>query len=273
VTDSGKDAVRDFWDAAACGEKLWLPSLDLAGFRAQAEARYQLEPYILEFAGFDRIQKVDEVLEVGLGLGADHECLARATSRLHGVDLSSRAVAITRQRLEMQGLVSDLQVADAEALPFEDNRFDFVYSWGVIHHTPDTAQAAREMLRVLKPGGRFRVMVYHTWSLVGMMLWMRYALARGQPWMSLSKIYAAHLESPGTQAFTRREVRRLFEGAHDVTLKVVLTHGDLLESGAGQRHKGRWLALARWIWPRWLLRRIAGRFGLFLLVAGQKPLP
>jgi SAM-dependent methyltransferase len=138
--------------------------------------------------------------------------------------------------------------------------------------TPNTEQAAREILRVLKPGGHFRVMIYHKWSFVGIMLWMRYALAVGKPFRPLSKIYADYLESPGTRAFTRKEARGLFEGARDLSLRVVLTHGDLLESGAGQRHRGRAFTLARYLWPRWLIRRIGTSYGLFLLIAGRKPM-
>jgi SAM-dependent methyltransferase len=266
---NSKAAVHDFWNDAACGEKLLLPSFDIEGFQAQSAERYRLEPYIVPFADFDGSTGRD-VLEIGLGLGADHERFARAGANLHGVDLTPRAVEITRRRLAMQGLASDLRVGDAEALPFPDGSFDVVYSWGVIHHSPNTAQAAREILRVLKPGGHFRVMVYHTWSLVGLMLWLRYGLARGRPLTSLSEIYATHLESPGTKAYTCREAARLFAGASHVVTRVELTHGDLLASGAGQRHEGRVLAIARRIWPRWLLRRVAGRFGLFLLVSGTK---
>ncbi len=266
---NSKDAVRDFWNDAACGEKLLLPSFDLDGFKAQSAERYRLEPYIISFADFEG-STGREVLEIGLGLGADHERFARAGANLHGVDLTPRAVEITRRRLEAQGLASDLRVGDAEALPFPDGSFDVVYSWGVIHHSPNTAQAAREILRVLKPGGHFRVMVYHTRSLVGLMLWLRYGLARAKPFTPMAEIYATHLESPGTKAYTCREAARLFAGASNVVTRVELTHGDLLESGAGQRHEGRALALARRIWPRWLLRRVAGRFGLFLLVSGTK---
>lgn len=268
-----KDAVRRFWDAAACGEKLLLPGLNTAGFRAQAEIRYQLEPEILEFIGLDQIRQGEEILEIGLGLGADHELLARTQGRLHGIDLTPHSVELTRRRLESMGLISDLRVADAESLPFEDAFFDFVYSWGFIHHTPDTDRAAREILRVLKPGGRFRVMVYHKWSLVGAMLWLRYALARGRPFMSLARIYATRLESPGTKAFTRQEAKKLFQGATGLDVQVLLTHGDLLASGAGQRHEGFALNLARRLWPRWLLRCAAKPFGLFLLISGTKPLP
>lgn len=267
---TGKQAIRDFWNESACGEKLLLSAFDLDGFKAQAEERYRLEPYIIPFAGFEISGGLD-VLEIGVGLGADHERFAQAGAKLHGIDLTPRAVEITRQRLALRGFESELRPGDAEALPYPDNGFDLVYSWGVIHHSPDTAQAAREILRVLKPGGRFRVMIYHKWSLVGLMLWLRYALGCGRPFTSLDRIYAAHLESPGTKAYTCDDARRLFEGAVDVETQVELTHGDLLESGAGQRHQGALLSIARGVWPRWFLRRFAKRFGLFLMIRGRKP--
>lgn len=259
-----------FWDEAACGETLLLPSHDLLGFTAQAAARYRLEPYIIPFADFEGSSHL-KVLEIGLGLGADHERFAQAGAKLSGIDLTPRAVNITRQRLELQFLASDLCVGDAESLPYPDNSFDRVYSWGVIHHSPDTPRAAQEILRVLKPGGEFRVMVYHTWSIVGLMLWIRYGLLRGRPWTRLKKIYSERLESPGTKTYSRLGAAALFAGATEVKCRIELTHGDLLESGAGQRHQGALLDLARWLWPRWFFRRFAQSFGLFLLVSGRKP--
>ena len=88
--------------------------------------------------------------------------------------------------------------------------------------------------------------------------------------MGLEEIYSKWLESPGTKSYTKAEAASLFDGATDVLCRVELTHGDLLESGAGQRHEGRALDLVRRIWPRWLLRRVAKPFGLFLLVGGRK---
>ena len=267
-----KEQVKEFWDEAACGEEALLPTYDAAGFRAQARSRYELEPYIPHFAKFSET-KGQTVLEIGLGLGADHEQFARAGAKTYGIDLTPRAVELTRLRLELQGLSSDLRVGDAEALPYADNSFDLVYSWGVIHHSPDTRKAAAEILRVLKPGGSFRVMIYHTWSLVGLMLWLRYGLGRGRPFTSLAEIYSTYLESPGTKAYTRDEAEQLFSPSNELKTEVELTHGDLLESGAGQRHEGRLLDLARRIWPRWFLRRAARKFGLFLLISGLKPKP
>ena len=267
-----KREVQEFWDDASCGERLYLPDTDADGYRAQAQERYRLEPYIEAFARFAETRGKD-VLEIGVGLGADHQRFAEAGARLHGLDLTDRAIDHTRRRLSLFGLNSDLRTGDAERLPFPDDAFDFVYSWGVIHHSPDTAAAAREILRVLRPGGRFAVMIYHRRSIVGYMLWLRYAMLRGRPWTSLDSIYGRYLESPGTKAYTVDSAKALFAGADDVRARSVLTHGDLLESAAGQRHVGPLLSAARAVWPRPLIKRFLPRHGLFLLIDGHKPAP
>lgn len=266
----GKASVRDFWERASCGEEALLPSTERAGYAAQARARYELEPFIPGFAGFTEARGL-RVLEVGVGLGADHQRFAEAGAELDGIDLTPRAIEHTRRRMQAFGLSSRLAVGDAEALPFADATFDLVYSWGVLHHTPDTPRAFAEVLRVLKPGGTARIMIYHTWSMVGLMLWTRYALLRLRPWMSMREIYDRYLESPGTKAYTPEEALGLMAGFEDVRIRTVLTHGDLLESRAGQRHEGPILEMARRIWPRWLIRRVAPGMGLFMLIEGKKP--
>ena len=88
-------------------------------------------------------------------------------------------------------------------------------------------------------------MIYHKWSLVGFMLWIRYALLRLKPFMGLNTIYAEHLESPGTKAYSKNEALSLFSKFSDIKIKTILTHGDLLYGQAGQRHKGIILSIAR----------------------------
>jgi SAM-dependent methyltransferase len=163
-------------------------------------------------------------------------------------------------------LHSELEVGDAEALPYEDESFDLVYSFGVLHHSPDTPRAIAEVRRVLRPGGTARIMIYHRMSLTGLMLWLRYALLALRPLRSLDDIYAQHLESPGTKAYSVREARELFRGFSDVRIGVQLNHGDLLEGEAGQRHQGALLTLARKLWPRGIIRRMLPRLGLYLMI-------
>ncbi|MFL5482609.1 MAG: class I SAM-dependent methyltransferase [Gemmatimonadaceae bacterium] len=264
-----KELVREFWDEAACGEDLYLRGSDVASYELQAKQRYELEPYISEFAEFDAA-KGKRVLEIGVGLGADHQRFAEAGAELCGIDLTARAVDHTRRRLSAYGLTSNVKIGDAERLEFPTGYFDRVYSWGVLHHSPATPDAVSEVWRVLKPGGKAHIMIYHKWSLVGLMLWVRYALLRLRPWLSLREVYARYLESPGTKAYTVREAKQLFSQFRAVEVATVLTHGDLLESQAGQRHNGPLLSIARRIWPRAGLRRFARNLGLFMLIRATK---
>ena len=267
--ESDKRAVHDFWNAASCGEELYLRGFQSEDYATQATKRYELEPYIPSFAGFAGSRGKD-VLEIVVGLGADHQRFAEAGARLTGVDLTERAIEHTSRRLAAFGLQSRLQTADAERLPFDDASFDIVYSWGVLHHSPNTPKAIDEVWRVLRPGGSARIMVYHTHSLVGYMLWLRYALLAGRPWRTLADIYSQHLESPGTKAYTVEQARLLFGRFASVQVEIVLTHGDLLSSHVGQRHRGPLLSLVRRVWPRWLFRALMPRYGLFLLAHATK---
>jgi SAM-dependent methyltransferase len=262
-------SVHDFWNAASCGEDLYLHSRDRSGYLAHSRRRYELEPFIPAVANAAETRGRN-VLEIGVGLGADHQLFAEAGSHLTGIDLTERAIDHVRRRFEAFGLQSDLRVADAESLPFSDGVFDLVYSWGVLHHTPDTPRAVREAWRVLRQGGQARVMIYHRHSLVGFMLWVRYALLTGRPWRSLNDVFAHHMESPGTRAYSLAEARRLFRDFASVTIRTVLTHGDLLESDVGQHHRGRLLSLAKRIWPRALLRAACPRCGLYMLIEATK---
>jgi len=167
-------------------------------------------------------------------------------------------------------LSSILSVGDAENLEFTDGFFDMVYSWGVLHHSPDTPKAVSEVYRVLKYGGDARIMIYHTHSMVGFMLWVRYALLAGKPWRSLSYIYAHYLESPGTKAYTVAEAKKMFSQFSSIHIVTVLTHGDLLDSKAGQRHQGIFLTAARFLWPRRIIKFLFPRNGLFLMISATK---
>ncbi len=265
-----KRRVHDFWNAQSCGEVYAVGDSPRARYEAQRAARYALEPYLPHFARFGDAAGRD-VLEIGVGMGADHVEWARSAPRsLIGLDLTERAIAHTRERLRELELDSRLLVADAEQLPFADASFDLVYSWGVLHHSPDTPRAIEELFRVLRPGGVARVMIYHSRSIVAWMLWVRYALLAGRPWRTLRDVCAHHLESPGTNVYSVQEATALFAAFSRVTVRPRLSFGDLLEGAVGQRHRGPLLSLAKTVWPRWLVRRVFAGNGLLLLIEAVK---
>jgi hypothetical protein len=113
-------------------------------------------------------------------------------------------------------------------------------------------------------------MLYHKYSMVGYMLWFRYALLRGRPFTPLLDIFMNYMESPGTKAYSSREARELFKDFDVEDISTFLTHGDLLTSPAGQRHRGPLLSVARTVWPRPLIRRFFPKNGLFMTIRARK---
>lgn len=118
---------------------------------------------------FDRIMPFDQlrgkrVLEIGCGMGLHSELLVRHGADLTSVDLSETSVMATRKRLALRGLQARVEKMDAVNLEFADAEFDFVWSWGVIHHSAQTARIVQQISRVLRPGGEARVMVYNLHS-------------------------------------------------------------------------------------------------------------
>jgi ubiquinone/menaquinone biosynthesis C-methylase UbiE len=112
---------------------------------------------LIDFAG---LQDKD-VLEVGVGNGSHAALLARHAKSFTGIDLTDYAVKSTSARFKCFNLAGTVCQMDAERMSFSDRTFDFVWSWGVIHHSSDTRQILSEIARVLRPDGRAVTMVYH----------------------------------------------------------------------------------------------------------------
>jgi SAM-dependent methyltransferase len=238
MTEATKEDVRAHWEADPCGGKLTAEDPGTPEFYAEVErARYELEPFIPSFAEFDRWQGRD-VLEIGVGLGTDFTRFARAGANLRGVDLTQAAVDLVRRRLDLEGLAADVRRADAEALPFADESLDLVYSWGVLHHTPDTRGALDEVRRVLRPGAEARIMLYSRRSWVALGVWLKYGLGRARPHRSFAELLAQHMESPGTKAYTQPELEQLFAGFRDVRYRRFVTPYDRRVGGPLVRAAG-----------------------------------
>jgi 2-polyprenyl-3-methyl-5-hydroxy-6-metoxy-1,4-benzoquinol methylase len=177
-----EDEIRDFWNAHPCGNDQ-VESLKgdyEAFFTRYDKRRYTYERHILR-----RLDQIDlkgkRVLEIGLGQGADSEQLIRRGAVWSGVDLTPESVDRVQHRLRLRKLPFErLECASALALPFPDNSFDMVYSFGVLDHIPDLEKAQREIARVLKPTGEVVAMLYARRSLnylVSILIVRRLALA------------------------------------------------------------------------------------------------
>ncbi len=205
--------LREYWEAEACGTHGVDAERFTRDYFDRIEARrYQLEPFIRDFAEFSR-WRGQRGLEVGVGAATDFLQFVRAGADMVGVDLTDAAVEHARHRGAVYGFPSlAVHRANAEQLPFAGETFDFVYSWGVIHHSADTWRAFDEIYRVVRPGGTIKIMVYNAGATLAWLKWLHHAAAEGKWGMSpragRAWALANYQENGGTKGFTQPEVRR-----------------------------------------------------------------
>ena len=288
-----KDRVRDFWQNHPCGTKFADAQPGSRLFYELVEQhRYEKEWHIPEAAGFNKTKNL-RVLEVGCGLGTDGAQFAKAGADYTGIDLTQAAVDLARRRFELFNLPGTFRIADAEGLDFPDNSFDLVYSHGVLHHTPDTPGAIREIHRVLRPGGRAVVMLYHRNSYnyrvnismlrragVHLLRWnsglklvhlltgeSEDALREHSRRLRSERAYLASQEflnqntdgagNPLARVYSRDEARELFKDFSKTELRTYFLNK-------------KWLPLLGPILPRSLESRLASRWGWHLWIYATK---
>lgn len=206
-------------------------------FDAIERHRYsEYAPWMPRLMEFERFRDA-RLLEIGCGMGTDLLQFSRGGARCVGIDLTPRSIEITQHRFKLYGADGAFMISDGEHLPFRSESFDVVYSNGVLHHTPDTAGAIREVHRVLRPGGVAKVMLYHRNSLN---YWLEIVLRRGvlggqflrgrsaEEIMSHVIEYSDHGSTPLVKVYSRKEARALFNCFRHVIIDVEqLTRAEL----------------------------------------------
>lgn len=143
-------------------------------------------------------------LDVGCGLGRLSEiCLGRA-NYVFGVDLS--AAVLEAARLIRSEKFVPIQ-ASADCMPLKNNCFDFIYCWGVLHHTENPEKTLGEMWRVLKPGGALAIWVYprNSWYLKRSLLAKYFSTLDEHAMLSFSDLLTSlsHTSQLTSQAFLK----------------------------------------------------------------------
>lgn len=247
-------------------------------FFDEADARlFNVPPFFDGARTFAGLIPVDDlrgkrVLEVGCGQGSHAQVLAEAGGIVTAVDLTPRAVELTRQRFSQRGITADVRQMDAEEMDFADEQFDLVWSWGVIHHSASPERIARQVHRVLKPSGQFRVMVYHRRSLAALFNLARGALS-GKFFRGMSRLEVESYYADGYVArfYTRSEFAALLRSAgfQTVVTRVLGATYELIPlPGAGQIGRLKRAIIARF--PRALAKPVLSRCGALLFATATK---
>ncbi len=212
-----ENAVKQ-WTANPCGavegdEK----TLDY--FLRVERSRYEQQPWQRERFRFEQYAG-QRVLEIGVGLGTDLVQFAKAGAVCHGVDITDRHLDMTARNFALRGLPVELKRGDATRIDYPGGTFDVVYSFGVIHHVPDARAVMSEIARVLKPGGRCFVALYHKGSFFHMYMLLVRGLLQGRLFRLGYAGLMATVEGgadgvymkPYVKLYSRREAKALLSG-------------------------------------------------------------
>ncbi len=207
------------------------------------------------------------MLEIGCGMGGHAALLARAAGDMTAIDLTQRAVDATNRRFKLFGISNAraMQV-DAERMPFEDNSFDFVWSWGVIHHSSNTDAIVAEIHRVLRPGGRAVIMIYNKNSTRYYVHGLYHGIFKLK-FLKMPSLYAVNMSFTDgfiARHYTHRTARQLFHRFKNVSTRV-------MDSGVPSVVFG-WGRLSR-LMPAVLgpvNRFINSHWGWFLVITAEK---
>jgi len=173
-----KREVRDFWDGHPLGG-----SWDT--FKSQMDWKHKREPWLNEIINEKRFRD-KYILEVGCGPGIDLGLIYLKGARCVGLDISSESLHKCKENFRELGISVDLVIGDSEFLPFKDDKFDVVFSYGVLHHTPSIEKGVVQIYRVLKNGGNGIIMLYRKYAPQQIII----SILRGiNKWFSIEKFF------------------------------------------------------------------------------------
>lgn len=194
------ETIRNYWNNRPCNIRHSDAPVGTAEYFNQVEAkRYSVEPHNYAFAQFDR-WRGKRVLEIGCGIGTDATNFARAGAHYTGIELSDKSLDIAKKRFEVFELSGGFIQGNAENLSelVGDQKFDLIYSYGVIHHSAEPEAIIRQLNKHLTINGEIRIMLYATHS------WKNYLIEHelAQP--------EAQANCPQAVTYTQPQVRQMF---------------------------------------------------------------
>lgn len=270
--ETDKIEIQKQWDKDPCGASTvtaYTPGT-LDYYRAARQHRYN--EYGIWFDDVIKFSQYTDkdILEIGVGLGSDHYKFAVSGNRMTALDLSQEHLKLTAQHLNLEGLSTKTFYGDAEAMPFEDSIFDVVYSFGVLHHTPNTELAFAEIYRVLRPGGEAIIGLYHRNSFFYWLMtvfingFLKFGFFRKGIRKVMSEIeYRADSDSamPIVKTYTRRQVKKMFSNYSTV---------DISSCHIEPHHFWRFSPIINALFSRKTLERWLGFAGWYLIIKAKK---
>jgi ubiquinone/menaquinone biosynthesis C-methylase UbiE len=163
------------WNANPCGTGDYLAGIEYGSLKFFDEirrSRYEITDTWMKRTIDFNMAKGKRLLEIGHGIGTDLLTFCEGGAEVYGIDITEEHHKLATSNFKVHGKECVLKLCDSDNIDFPSNYFDYVYSNGVLHHTPDTVRCISEAYRVLKPGGLFVLSLYHTYSAFHILSWI-----------------------------------------------------------------------------------------------------
>jgi len=220
--DKTIEDVKNFWNRRPCNIRHSKKELGTKEYFDEVEKRrYEVEPHIAEFANFSNWGG-KKVLEIGCGIGTDTISFAKNGAYITAIDLSEKSIDITKKRFDIYGEHGEIIYADAENLSLfiEDQKFDLIYSFGVIHHTPNPSKVLNEIKKFSSKDTIIKLMFYSKYSWKGIGFFLQYGWKFKFDYEKTIKYFAeAQLNCPIANVYTKKDLEFLFQDFEIIEIK------------------------------------------------------
>lgn len=254
------DRVQTYWNTRPCNINHSPAQVGSHAWSVEVTQRkYFVEPHIIPFAEFWR-WKGKRVLEIGCGLGTDTITFAQYGAQVTAVDLSAASLALAQGRAELHNVAHKITFQEANAERLTDSvlmlPYDLIYSFGVLHHTPNPVQALAQAYLYANDQTRLKIMLYHRLSTKA----ARLALSGG-----IRRQSEAQADCPVTYTYTVGQARRLVESAGFKVERIQIAHIFPYQIESYKRYE--YVKASPWnVMPKRVFERLEQMVGWHLLI-------
>ena len=266
--------VRTFWDKQPCNIRHSSFKIGTKEYFNEVEKRkYFVESHIPKFAQFD-IWRDKDILEIGCGIGTDTINFIRAGARITAVDISSKSISIAKRRAKVFKLKNDVKffVHNAEKLSkfLPSETYDLIYSFGVVHHTPNPERLIQQFAYFSHKGTILKIMVYnhYSWRVVQIILKSGLKIFQGLG-NAIAENSEAQTGCPVTHTFSKREIRKLLEQNGFSIKEISINHIFPYDVSSYRKYKYKKIWYFRWM-PSSIFRILEKFLGWHICITAER---
>ncbi len=216
--------VKNFWNKRPCNIRHSTKVVGTKEYFDEVETRkYLVEPHIPKFAEFDKWNG-KKVLEIGCGIGTDSINFARSGAYITCTDLSEESLLLCQKRFKVYELSTAAWLYEVNAEELDSKvpigKYDLIYSFGVIHHSPNPEKIIDQLSKYMDKNSEARIMLYNKYSWKSLEFFLTNGWKFGFNWSRTIEYYAeAQLGCPVAYTYTKKGIEKLLQNYEIISIK------------------------------------------------------